>query len=145
MDNSTIILAAIGLLSEWAKWLITLETAAIAIVGTLVKTLTSNPEPETKKKDEKDGKRFTKILATITILSFLLSIFAAALLLLALPGVVMIVRPGMDIAAADEAISNYVVFLNIPTMAVIESLGFVIGTVGFSALIVGAIWSKKKA
>jgi len=86
MINDANILSAIDLLSDWAKWLITIETAAITMIGSLSRSLPAIKH-STKKYNNID---YWRILATITILFFLASIASAAFLLLSLPEIALI-------------------------------------------------------
>lgn len=132
MINDANIQYSMSLLSDWAKWLITIETAAIAIVGTLIRS------------QQNESSRLTRVLATSTIAFFLLSIAAAALLLLSLPEIALTIQPGTNIWFAKDIIIGDVFGMNIQSLAILESMGFGIGMVCYASLITASIWSKQK-
>jgi hypothetical protein len=132
MDTSNT-LEALRLISDWAKWLITIETGAIAIIGTMVK-LDKGTVPD-----------ITRILATATTICFVISIAAAALLLLSLPEIAQTLRPDTNIWLTRDSIIGRVFRLNTQGFAVLESFFFGLGVVIFSALIVAMMWSRSSS
>jgi hypothetical protein len=117
------------LVSDWAKWLITIETGAIAVVGGLIK-LGQSPLTRTE-----------AVLATAAVVCFLLSIGSAALLPLSLPEIVQSFRPGMNIWLTRDSVIGMVLRLGIQEFAILESLFFGLGMVLFSGLIIGVVWA----
>ena len=73
MGGASSALEGLKLIADWAKWLITVETAAIAVIGAYLK---GNPVILP---------RLVKLVATVAVGSFVISMAAAALLLLSLP------------------------------------------------------------
>ncbi|WP_155744098.1 hypothetical protein [Scytonema sp. UIC 10036] len=60
---------ALKLISDWAKWLVTIETGTIAIIGTLFQS-NRGTIPD-----------LAKVFGTVAIICFLISITAAGILL----------------------------------------------------------------
>ena len=85
MNDPSSGLEALKLISDWAKWLITIETGAIAIIGAIVKTDTG-AAPES-----------VRVFATGAIVAFVASITAAAVLLLSLPEIAQNLQQGTNI------------------------------------------------
>jgi hypothetical protein len=144
MINDANIQYSISLLSDWAKWLITIETAVIAIVGSVIRSLPPESHSNPSSKNWHSIERVSKSLATATIIFFLLSIAAAAFLLLSLPEIALTIQPGTNIWFAKDSIIGSVLGVDIQSLAIIESMGFGLGMVCFSSLIVASIWSKQK-
>jgi hypothetical protein len=144
MINDANIQYSISLLSDWAKWLITIETAVIAIVGTLIRSLPSETHSNSLRKSWYSTEKLSRILATATIIFFLLSIAAAAFLLLSLPEIALTIQPGTNIWFAKDTIIGSVLGVDVQSLAIFESMGFGFGMVCFSSLIVASIWSKQK-
>jgi hypothetical protein len=80
MSDTSNSMEAIRLISDWGKWLVTIETAAIAIVGAF---FTTNQPPLPG---------LAKVFGTLAVGSFLVSIAAAAVLLLTLPEITQNLR-----------------------------------------------------
>ena len=80
---------AVKLLSDFAKWLVTIETTAIAAVGYVL----TFHDPHWRLP--------TSLLACSAVISFAVSILFATLLLRSLPGVVQTIQPGQDIWATQ--------------------------------------------
>ncbi len=80
MDEGSNTLEALKLISDWAKWLITIQTAVIAVIGAGV--------------GEKGSAmtRTAKILATGAVACFVASVAVAAVLLLSLPEITQNLR-----------------------------------------------------
>lgn len=135
MINDANLPYSISLLSDWAKWLITIETGVIAILGTLIRSWLSENRPTAAVK-------LSRQLATATVVFFLLSMAAAAFLLLSLPEIALTIQPGENIWLTEDTVIGYVLGMDIQTLAIYESLGFGMGMVCFSAFIVVSIWSK---
>ncbi len=65
VDKASNNLEALKLISDWAKWLVTIETGAIAIIGTLFKS------------NKNQFSIWTKSFGSLAIICFLLSIAAS--------------------------------------------------------------------
>jgi hypothetical protein len=144
MINDANLQYAISLLSDWAKWLITIETGVIAIIGTLIRALPTESHPKSTKKSWYSPEKISKILATATVILFLISMAAAAFLLLSLPEIALTIQPGENIWLAKDMVIGYVLGTDIQSLAILESMGFGLGMICFSAVIVISIWSKQK-
>jgi hypothetical protein len=126
-------LEALRLISDWGKWLITIETAAIAVIGGAV----ANKErriPAT-----------AKVLATSAVGSFLISIVAAAMLLLTLPEIAQSVSAGQNIWLTEDSVAGRVLGMNTQDFAVVESVFFGCGLILFVAMIVAIVWSEPRS
>ncbi len=135
MSNDNIA-EVVRLISDWAKWLIAIETSVIFLIGSLARTLPNLKLPTFKYLNIDYG----RLLATLTILFFLASIASAAFLLLSLPEVVLRIQPGMNIwLAKDSAIG-----VSLQQLAILESMFFGIGLTCFCVLLISLIWSKQK-
>ena len=116
MINDNNIMEVVRLISDWAKWLITIETSAIALIGSLARSLL-NISPQLINID------YGRLLATLTILFFLASIASAAFLLLSLPEIALRIQPGTNIwFAKDSAIG-----ISLQQLAILESMFMVLG------------------
>ena len=129
-DKSTA-LEGLKLISDWAKWLITIESAAIALIGTVINA------------DKGAPPHLVKILITVAIVCFLVSIAAAALLLLSLPEIVQNLRSDRNIWMTQDSIIGRVFHATIQGFAILESLFFGLGLVCFSAAVIAATWSPR--
>ncbi len=135
MSNDNIA-EVVRLISDWAKWLIAIETSVIFLIGSLARTLPNLKLPTSKYLNIDYG----RLLATLTILFFLASIASAAFLLLSLPEVVLRIQPGMNIwLAKDSAIG-----VSLQQLAILESMFFGVGLTCFCVLLISLIWSKQK-
>jgi hypothetical protein len=144
MINDANLQYSISLLSDWAKWLITIETGVIAILGTLIRSLPVESRSKSTRKNWYSPEKISKSLATATVIFFLLSIAAAAFLLLSLPEIALTIRPGENIWLAKDMVIGFVLGTNIQSLAIFESMGFGLGMVCFSALVVLSFWSKQE-
>ena len=122
-------LDAIKLISDWAKWLITIETGAIAIIGAVVRS------------EQVAGSRPAKALATGAIVCFPVSIAAAAGLLLSLPEIAQYLDPGTNVWLTSDSVLGHFFGLNTQAMAVLEAAFFGLGVICFAALIVAVTWA----
>jgi hypothetical protein len=127
MDDSNA-LEALRLISDWAKWLITIETGAIATIGAMVK---GGDVPSAQQRG----------LATAAVLCFVASICSAAVLLLSLPEVAQNLRPGISIWMTSDSVLNGVFGLDTQTLATFESLFFAAGIICFAAFMLSLLWS----
>lgn len=128
MADASNAMEGLKLVSDWAKWLITVETAAIGIIGAYLKGNTAVLP------------RFVKLVSTVAIGSFVISIAAAALLLLSLPEIAQGLDGNVNIWLTSDSIIGRVFGANTQTFATIESFFFGLGVVLLAALIVSAIW-----
>ena len=123
-------LEAIRLISDWAKWLITIETAAIAITGAL---LTAD-----------DGARVSdaaRLLGTAALASFFVSIAGAAVLLLTLPEIAQYFDDEVNVWLTRDSVAGRIMRLNTQTLALVESIFFGIGLVLVIAMLMIDTWS----
>ena len=132
-------LEALNFVSDWAKWLITIETFCIALIATQSNTM-FNRTAQSKAGYRKI--KFMKILATASVFFFIISIASAAFLLLSLPEIVFRLQPGTNIWLAKDSIIGNVLGFNIQQLAIFESLYFGLGLVSFSLAIILAIWTN---
>ena len=123
-------LEALKLISDWGKWLVTIETAAIAIIGT---ALISKDRPEVPAS--------AKVLATLAVSSFLISIAAAAMLLLTLPEIAQNVRADQNIWLTEDSVAGRILGMNTQAFALVESVFFGLGLSLLVAMIVVMVWS----
>lgn len=129
MNENSNALEGLKLISDWAKWLITIEAGAIAIIGAIART------------DKAPPPQLVKVFVTAAIICFIVSIAAAALLLLSLPEIVQKLQPHTNIWLTHDSIIGHVFRLNIQGFAILESLFFGLGVICFSVAIIVATWS----
>ena len=130
MNDTSNALEGLRLISDWAKWLITIETAAIAIIGVAFKQEGIRPP------------FVSKVLATVAIVAFVISIAAAALLLLSLPEIAQRLQADTNIWMTRDSVLGRVFGMNTQDFGTIESFFFGVGVVTFAALIVATTWSS---
>lgn len=128
MADTSNALEGVKLISDWAKWLITVEMAAIGVIGAYLKGNTTKLP------------QLVKLFSTIAVGSFVISIAAAALLLLSLPEIVQQLDGGINIWLTSDSVIGRVLGVNTQTFAMIESFFFGLGVVLIATLIVAAIW-----
>jgi len=131
MIDATNAMEGLKLISDWAKWLITIETAAISIIGLAFKQEAAHPLLA------------SKVWATAAIVSFVISIAAAALLLLSLPEIAQTLRPDNNVWLTGDSVIGRVFRMNTQGFAIVESFFFGVGVVCFAALILTTTWSKQ--
>lgn len=124
-------LEALRLISDWAKWLITIETGAIALIGATLKA------------DGVARSQSARMLASAAIVCFVVSIVAAAVLLLSLPEIAQSIQPGTNIWLTSDSVLGRVFGLDTQTLATFESLFFGFGIVCFAALMLSVAWSRE--
>jgi len=122
-------LEALRMVSDWAKWLVTIETFAIAILGTLFTT------------DKVSVDKRARLFGSAAIVSFVASICFAAMLLLTLPEIAQTIRPGMNIWLAEDSVAGGLFGINTQGFALIESILFGFGILFSAATILTVIWS----
>ncbi len=130
MNDKSNPIEGLKLISDWAKWLVTIEAGAIAIIGAIAKT------------DKAPPPQLVKVFVTGAIICFLISIAAAALLLLSLPEIAQNIQPGTNIWLTQDSLIGRVFHMNIQGFAILESLFFGLGIVCFSFAIIVATWSS---
>lgn len=121
-------LEALRLVSDWAKWLITIEAGAIAIIGGAFSHGNST-------------RRIAKVFATAAVTCFVCSITVAAILLLTLPEIAQSLQPDINIWLTQDSVIGRVLGLNTQDLAMGESVFFGVGIICFAAMIVTTTWS----
>jgi hypothetical protein len=129
MNDASNMLDALRFISDWAKWLITIETGALAVIGAIV-----------------NGRRVAhvqsaRLWASAAIISFVASIVSAAVLLISLPEIVQNIHPGINIWLTSDSVLGRVFGFDTQTLAILESLFFALGIVCFAGLLLTATWS----
>ena len=119
---------AIKLVSDWAKWLVTIETAIITIIGAFFAT-------------DQPMQMSAKMIGTFAIGSFTVSIIAAAILLLTLPEIAQNLRPDQNIWLTRDSVAGRLLRMNTQAIALIESIFFGFGLLLVVAMIMITIWS----
>ena len=127
-------LEALKLISDWAKWIVAIQTAVIALIGSL---FTSEYSPDSV---------WSRFFGTSTIICFLLSIAAAAMLLLTLPEIAQYLQPNQNIWLTYDSIVYSIgkrlnVNLNTQAFAILESIFFGLGFTFATAMLITIIWS----
>ena len=119
---------AIKLVSDWAKWLVTIETAIITIIGAFFAT-------------DQPMQISAKMVGTFAIGSFTVSIIAAAILLLTLPEIAQNLRPDQNIWLTRDSVAGRLLRMNTQAIALIESVFFGFGLLLVVAMIMITIWT----
>ena len=119
---------AIKLVSDSAKWLVTIETAIITIIGAFFAT-------------DQPVQISAKVVGTFAIGSFTVSIIAAAILLLTLPEIAQSLRSDQNIWLTRDSVAGRLLHLNTQAIALIESIFFGFGLLLIVAMIMITIWS----
>ena len=129
MSGASNSLEATKLISDWGKWLVTIETAAIALIGAFFSG------------DVASIHELAKVFGTLAIGSFLVSIAAAAILLLTLPEIAQNLRADQNIWLTRDSVAGRLLRLNTQGLALIESVFFGIGLVLLGAMLLVVIWT----
>ena len=129
MPETSSSLEAIKLISDWGKWLVTIETAAIAVIGSAL--LSS---------DRSAVHSAAKVLGSLAISSFLISIVAAAALLLTLPEIAQYLKPNQNVWLTEDSVAGRLLGLNTQALALVESVFFGAGLILVVAMIVVMVW-----
>ena len=124
--RATQTIEAVKLLADWAKWLITIETTAIAAVA-LVSTV---HDPYTR--------GVVSVLASGAVLCFVLSIISATLLLRSLPGIMQTIEPSQSIWETEDSNAMISGFDTL-ALAKLESTFFGTGLLLIGALLIAKI------
>ena len=132
MPESANAMEALKLVSDWSKWLVTIETLAIALLGSLF-TSSKIEIPKLAKK-----------LGTAALVCFVISIVAAAMLLLTLPEIAQSLQSDVNIWMTKDSVAYSILRLNTQGFAVIESYFFGLGIVLASGVVVTMIWKPHK-
>src|SRR5688572_21253565 len=111
MPDTSNSLEAIKLISDWGKWLVTIETAAIAVIGSALLTA-----------DRSEVPALGRIFGTLAISSFLVSIVSAAVLLLTLPEITQNLRPDQNIWLTEDSVAGRLLGMNTQAIALVESV-----------------------
>ena len=130
MTDTAVALEALKLISDWAKWLITIETGAIAVIGVVIKT-------------DAAMSIHVKRFATLAVGSFVLSIAAAAALLLTLPDIAQNLQPQVNVWLTSDTVVGHLLHLNSQDIAVTESFFFGVGILAFAAMILSMTWTRQ--
>jgi len=109
MADTSNAMEGLKLISAWAKWLITIEMAAIGVIGAYLKGNTAALP------------QVVKILITIAVCSFVLSIAAAALLLLSLPEIAQRISEAGSIWLTRDSVIGRVFSADTQTFATIRA------------------------
>jgi hypothetical protein len=128
MPDTAKSLEAIKLVSDWAKWLVTIETAIITVIGAFFAT-------------DQLVQIAAKVLGTLAIGSFTASIIAAAILLMTLPEIAQNLRADQNIWLTQDSVAGPLLRLNTQRIALIESVFFGLGIILVVVMIVITIWS----
>ena len=110
MSGASNSLEATKLISDWGKWLVTIETAAIALIGAFFTG------------DVASIHELAKVFGTLAISSFLVSIAAAAILLLTLPEIAENLRADQIIWLTRDSVAGRLLRVNTQGLALIESV-----------------------
>ena len=123
-------LEALKMVADWSKWLITIETGSIAVLGAWV----------TKEPHSHEGP--VRLLITVALGSFVISIAAAAFLLVSLPEIAQTLPAPTSIwLTRDSGIGQLV---NLEQLGIAESFFFGLGVVCFAASIIAVLWQGRR-
>ena len=132
MNQSTNSLEAIKLISDWAKWIITIETASIAVIAALLSSGNRMSKP-------------VKIMGTLSVVSFLISIVATAMLLATLPEITQNLTDEQNIWTTRDSVAYDLFHLTTQGFAVFESVFFGVGIACFVTMVAARIWAGRDA
>lgn len=118
---------ALKLMGEWCKWLVTIETAAIAGIGAFLKLDAGQVLT--------NGFRYSCATAVI---SFVVSIVLSAWLMVCLPTSIQDIQPGEKIWDRPAI----VLWLHVPfwVVAYVQFGAFIVGIVAFAVGAAGRLW-----
>lgn len=123
-------LESLKFLSDWAKWLTTIETGVIALIGSFFTS------------DKVRVTLIDKVNGILAVSCFVFSIIAAAMLLWTLPEIAQKLRPNMNIWATEDSVAKRLFRLNTQGFAVLMTLFFILGLLFLTALVFSIIWSR---
>ncbi len=132
MYESTNSMDALKLVSDWSKWLVTIETFAIALLGSLFTT------------SKVELSKLAKSLGTTSLVCFVISIVTAAMLLLTLPEIAQNLKSNVNIWMTQDSVAYEMFGFNTQSFAVIESLFFGIGIIMAAGVVISIIWKPYK-
>ncbi len=119
---------ALNLISDWAKWLVAIQTGLIALFCTL---FTSEQSP---------ASIVSKLLATAAIICFLFSISTASMLLLTLPDIIQDLKPRQNIWKTYDEVALRKLGLNTQRFAILEAVFFGSGLIFSVIMLITVIW-----
>jgi hypothetical protein len=122
-------LEAIRLINDWGKWLIAIETAAIAVIGALFTA-------------GRPVSRAVRLLGSSAISCFLVSIIAAAMLLATLPEIAQTIAPTENVWNTSDSVAGRLFHMSTQDFALVESIFFGAGIALFVTTIVTAVWTR---
>ena len=125
--SETTILESIKLLSDWAKWLTTIQTGVIALIVSLF----------TSKNIQISI--IDKIFGVLSISCFVLSIVAAAMLIWTLPTIVQGIRPNTNIWNTGDGVAIRLFRMNTRRFSVALTGFFLFGLLFLTLLIFSII------
>jgi len=128
MSRASNTLEAAKLISDWAKWLVTIETAAIALIGTYFTGGAGTSH------------HAAKVLASLAIASFVVSISAAAMLLATLPEITQNLDAEENIWRTQDSVAGPVLHMDTQSFAAVESVFFGLGLVLLAATTIVVVW-----
>lgn len=128
--SETKALESLKLISDWAKWLTTIETGVIALIGSFFTS------------DKVRASFIVKFFGTLSVFCFVISIIAAAMLLWTLPEIAQKLRPNENIWMTEDSVTRRLFRMNTQSFAIFESLFFILGLLFLAALIFSIIWSR---
>jgi hypothetical protein len=128
--SETKALESLKLISDWAKWLTTIETGVIALIGSFFTS------------DKVKGSFIEKSFGILSISCFIISIIAAAMLLWTLPEIAQRLRADTNIWMTEDSVARRLFRLNTQGFAVVMTLFFILGLLFLTALIFSIIGSR---
>ena len=132
MPDTADALEALRLISDWGKWLIAIETAAIAVIGALFTTASA-------------CSRVVKLLGSIAMGSFLISIIAAGMLLATLPEIAQTIAPNENVWSTSDSVAGRLFHMSTQDFAFLESIFFGLGIALFVAMLIALVWPPSGA
>jgi hypothetical protein len=128
--SETRALESLKLISDWTKWLTTIETGVIVLIGSSFAS------------DKVRRSFIEKLFEILSVSYFIISIIAAAMLLWTLPEIVQRLRPDTNIWMIEDNVARQLFRLNTQGFAVVLVLFFIVGLLFLTALIFSIIASR---
>jgi hypothetical protein len=125
--SETTVLESIKLLSDWAKWLTTIQTGVIALIVSLF----------TSKNIQIS--LIDKVFSVLSISCFVLSIVAAAMLIWTLPTIAQSIRPNMNIWNTGDSVALRLFRMNTRRFSIALTGFFLFGLLFLTLLIFSII------